>query len=101
MDEVELVEREEVVEKIQDKDVEVEEVAVVERERYFEERQMEESNIPDKPSLAYYKNEVMKLLERVSSAEKTIQNLKNSYVFNGNPLFYDLFNHLATYETVR
>lgn len=99
MEEVKLVEREEVVEKIQDEDVEV--VAGVERERYLEERQMEEINIPEKPSLAYYKNEVMKLLERVNSAEKTIQNLKNSYVFNGKPLFYDLFNPLATYETVR
>lgn len=96
MEEVKLVEREVVVEKIQDEDVEV-----VERERYLEERQMEEINTPDKPSLTYYKNEVMKLLERVNSAEKTIQNLKNSYIFNGKPLFYDLFNPLATYETVR
>lgn len=99
MEKVEQVEREVVVEKIQDEDVEV--VVVVERERYFEERQMEEINIPEKPSLAYYKTEVMKLLERVNAAEKTIQNLKNSHVFNGKSLFHDLFNPLATYETVR
>lgn len=98
---MEEVEQEVFVEKIQDEDVEVEAVVVVERERSFGEMQMEEINIPDKPSLEYYKNEVMKLLERVNSAEKTIQNLKNSHVFYEKPLFHDLFNPLATYEAVR
>lgn len=101
MEEVELVEREVFIEKIQNGDVEVEVVVVVEREGYFEEIQMEETYKPDKPSLAYYKNEVMKLSERVKSAEKTLQNWKNSHVSNGKPLFPDLFNPLPTYEALR
>lgn len=101
MEEVELVEREVFIEKIQDGDVEVEVAVVVKRERYFEEIQTEEIYMPDKPSLEYYKNEVMKLSERVKSAEKTLNNLKNSLVFNGKSLFPDLFNPLPTYEAVR
>lgn len=102
MEEVELVEREVVfIEKIQDGDVEVEVVVVVERERNFEERQMEEIYMPDKPSLAYYKNEVMKLSERIKSAEKTLNNLKNSHVLNRKPLFPDFFIPLPTYEALR
>lgn len=101
MEEVELVEREVFIEKIQDGDVEVEVAVVVKRERYFEEIQTEEIYKPDKPSLEYYKNEVMKLSERVKSAEKTLNNLKNSHVFNGKSLFPDLFNPLPTYEAVR
>lgn len=101
MEEVELVEREVIIEKIQDDDVEVEVVVVVERERNFEEIQMEEMNITDKPSLAYYKNEIMNLVERVDSAEKSLKNLKNSYVFYGKSLFRDRFNPFPAYEIVR
>lgn len=103
MEEVELVEREVFIEKIQDGDVEVEVevVVVVERERYFEEIQMEGIYMPDKPSLAYYKNEFMKLSERVKSAEKNLKNLKNSHVFNRKSMFPDRFNPLPTYEAVR
>lgn len=101
MDEVELVEREVFIEKIQDGDVEVEVVVVLEREIYVEERQTEESYMPEKPSLAYYKNEVMKLSERIKSAEKTLNDLKNSHVSKGKSWFPNRFNPWPTYETVR
>lgn len=101
MEEGELVEREVFIEKIQDEDLEVEVVVIVERERSFEDIQMEEINMTDYPSLEYYENEVMDLLERVKSAEETLKNLKNSQVFNGISLFSDLFYHFPTYEVVR
>lgn len=101
MDEVELVEREVFIEKIQDGDVEVEVVVVLEREVYFEERQTEETYMPEKPSLAYYKNEVMKLSKRIESAEKALNNLKNSRVSNRKSLFPGRFNPWPTYEAVR
>lgn len=101
MEEVELVETEVFIEKIQDGDVEVEVVVVVEREINFEEKKKEETYMPDKPSLAYYKNEVMKLSKRIESAEKALNNLKNSRVSNKKSFFLGRFNLWPTYETVR
>lgn len=79
-------------------EIQVEQVELVERKRFFEENQEEEDELTDEDRKAYYKDEIRQLLERIKSAEKSVNKFQ---VFNGNLVLPSRFTLLPTYEVLR
>lgn len=81
--------------------IDEEEIELVEQEEYFIEIleiQEEQVELPDEDRKTRIKDEIRQLLERIESAEKSVNKF---HVFNGNLVLPTRFTLLPTYEVVR
>lgn len=78
--------------------IDEEEIELDEEEEYFIEIQVEQVELSDEDRKTRYKDEIRQLLERIESAEKSVNKF---HIFNGNLVLPTRFSLLPTYEVVR